>query len=236
MVALDCVRYTQTSLNLKNSGTQKIEPILKFCWLKPQNNKIYEDGFGEHSWFQSFIAEEVNSGPDNKYRKIVGQAIYFRSYSAWKGRTIKVEDLYVKREYRGRGVGSMLLKEVTKNALKENCSRVQWCVLYDNEPALNFHKHIGGKIQPEWRLCFERRKYENIRPRVEKLAHFMIICLLRTTFCNLIYMIQQKCFIDIQLSSQCLFDIETRSPRNKVEKCTLRHCIFTLLGCLVFTV
>ena len=116
--------------------------------------KIREDGFGENSWFQSFIAEEISNDPDNKSKKVIGQALYFRTYCTLKGRSLKIEDIYVRPEYRGRGVGSMLLKEVSKQALKENCYKVEWCVLHNDEPALNFYKHIGGEIQPEWRVCY----------------------------------------------------------------------------------
>ncbi|RBP49383.1 GNAT family N-acetyltransferase [Arenicella xantha] len=83
--------------------------------------------------------------------KAVGFAIYFFSFSTWLGRHgIYLEDLYVKPETRGSGVGKSLLQSLAKIAVENDCGRVEWSVLNWNEPAIKFYQAIGAKPQDEW--------------------------------------------------------------------------------------
>ncbi|MDE1860759.1 MAG: GNAT family N-acetyltransferase [Candidatus Micrarchaeota archaeon] len=95
--------------------------------------------------FRSFVAESDG--------KIVGFALYFFSYSTWVGRSIYIEDLYIKPDFRRRRVGSMLIKAVFEVAEKEHCNRVRLQVLNWNENAISFYKKHGGVIHDEWLTC-----------------------------------------------------------------------------------
>lgn len=111
---------------------------------------LQEDGFSSDKWFYSLVAEvEVN-----KEKLVIGYALFFRTYSTWDGRSMKIEDLYVKPEYRKLGVGRKLLQEVTARALEHKCIRVHWCILAENEPAIKFYEKLGGEIQHEWKVCY----------------------------------------------------------------------------------
>jgi len=60
-----------------------------------------------------------------------------------------LEDIYVKEEYRGKGIGTTLLKYCANIARQNNCSRMEWLVLNWN-PARDFYEHIGAKPLEGW--------------------------------------------------------------------------------------
>ena len=89
---------------------------------------------------------------------IIGIALYYISYSTWKGRCLYLEDLYVQPQYRRLGAGKLLFEELLKEAHRLGVKRMDWQVLEWNEPAINFYKKIGATLDPEWlngRIFFE---------------------------------------------------------------------------------
>lgn len=98
--------------------------------------------------------------------KAVAFAIYFFNYSTFLGKYgLYLEDLFVLPEERGKGYGSLMLKQLAKIALRENCGRFEWSVLNWNEPAINFYKNLGAKPQEEWTLF--RLQGENLKKLAE---------------------------------------------------------------------
>lgn len=84
---------------------------------------------------------------------LAGQTIFFQNFSTFIGRPgLYIEDLYVRPEFRGKGVGKALLNEVIKLAKDRNCGRVEWVVLDWNHPAIEFYKSIGAKPLNEWTI------------------------------------------------------------------------------------
>ena len=78
-------------------------------------------------------------------------ALYFHNYSTFLGRPgIYLEDLYVKEEFRGRGLGRALLRGLARLALERGCGRLEWSVLDWNEPAIKFYKALGAVPMDEW--------------------------------------------------------------------------------------
>lgn len=81
----------------------------------------------------------------------VGYAVYFFSYSTWLGRNgIYLEDLYVTPEQRGSGAGRHLLRHIAREAVANDCGRLEWSVLDWNEPAIGFYRSLGAEPQDEW--------------------------------------------------------------------------------------
>ena len=81
----------------------------------------------------------------------IGFALYFHNFSTFLGRPgIYLEDIFVRPEFRGRGVGRALLKEVARVAAARNCGRLEWSVLDWNEPAIRFYESLGAKPMSEW--------------------------------------------------------------------------------------
>jgi GNAT superfamily N-acetyltransferase len=99
----------------------------------------------EHESFDSFVAEQDGV--------IVGYAIYFFAYYTWVGKSLYLDDLYVKPKLRGKKVGSMLLTKLFELAKKENCRRVRWQVLDWNTNAIKFYQKHGAAITKEWLNC-----------------------------------------------------------------------------------
>jgi GNAT superfamily N-acetyltransferase len=101
--------------------------------------------FGEQKFVEVLIAEVDG--------KLAGQTIFFHNFSTFVGRPgLYIEDLYVRPDFRGKGIGKALLKEVINLAKERNCGRVEWVVLDWNKPAIDFYKSIGAKPLDEWTI------------------------------------------------------------------------------------
>jgi len=81
----------------------------------------------------------------------IGYAIYFHTFSSFVGRPgIFLEDIYVRPQYRRRGVGSALLKAVGVIGMERDCGRFEWIALRWNEAALKFYENLGARVLNEW--------------------------------------------------------------------------------------
>lgn len=82
---------------------------------------------------------------------VVGFALWFVSFSTWRGRHgIWLEDLFVRPSERGLGVGRALLAELAAECRRRGYARLEWSVLNWNEPAWAFYRRIGAVPQDEW--------------------------------------------------------------------------------------
>ncbi|MFE3193275.1 GNAT family N-acetyltransferase [Nocardia sp. NPDC059240] len=82
---------------------------------------------------------------------VVGCAIWFLNFSTWKGvHGVYLEDLYVKPEARGHGLGKSLLATLAREAVEQGYARVDWSVLTWNTPSIDFYESIGAEHQVEW--------------------------------------------------------------------------------------
>ena len=90
--------------------------------------------------------------------KIAGQALYFYNFSTFKGKPgIYLEDLYVRPEYRKKGIGKALLNYLIDLAKVKNCGRVEWVVLDWNQSAIDFYKSLGAEPMDDW-IVFRLRE------------------------------------------------------------------------------
>jgi GNAT superfamily N-acetyltransferase len=81
----------------------------------------------------------------------VGFALYFHNYSTFLAQPgIYLEDLYVRPEARGRGVGRALLAHLARLARERNCGRLEWWVLDWNESAIRFYRSLGAQPMSDW--------------------------------------------------------------------------------------
>lgn len=106
---------------------------------------LERDGFGSNPLFHTFVAEIDEN--------IVGIALYYYRYSTWKGKTIHLEDLIVKENQRGSGVGFALYSKIIEQGKIDNVRRIEWAVLDWNIPAIEFYKKSGAKILEDWRIA-----------------------------------------------------------------------------------
>ncbi len=87
---------------------------------------------------------------EDDLKGVVGFALYYTSYSTWKGRCLYLEDFYVLPEFRRGGIGGRLFQEVVAIAKERGVKRMDWQVLEWNEPALSFYKKHEAILDPEW--------------------------------------------------------------------------------------
>jgi GNAT superfamily N-acetyltransferase len=100
----------------------------------------------EKELFDCFVAET----PDGE---IIGIALYFFAYYTWVGKSLYLEDIYVRENFRGSSIGSTLLKKIFEVARSENCKRVRWQVLNWNQQAIQMYIKNGAEIDDEWLNC-----------------------------------------------------------------------------------
>lgn len=83
--------------------------------------------------------------------KPVGFAVFYFTYSTFAGLPgLYLEDLFVKPEARGLGIGRQLLRYVAKVAKANGCWRIEWAVLHWNETAIGFYRKLGAIPMEEW--------------------------------------------------------------------------------------
>lgn len=98
-----------------------------------------------------------------------GFALFFPNYSTFLAKPgIYLEDLYVKPEWRGKGIGRALLSRVAAIARERDCGRLEWEVLDWNEPSIAFYKSLGAVPMDEW------TKYRVTGDTLEKLARVTV--------------------------------------------------------------
>ncbi|XP_004347583.1 N-acetyltransferase [Capsaspora owczarzaki ATCC 30864] len=84
---------------------------------------------------------------------VVGTAIYFYTYSTWKGRCLYLEDLVITESRRRQGIGRHLFDAVMAQAKQDDVARVMWQVLDWNEPAICFYKSLSADLDSTWVNC-----------------------------------------------------------------------------------
>ncbi len=100
----------------------------------------------EKDFFQCLIAE-------NEEKEIVGIATYFFAYYSWVGKSLYLDDLYVRESCRGQKAGSKLLEGIFEVARNEDCKRVRWQVNTWNTSAIDFYKRCGADIDTHSYIC-----------------------------------------------------------------------------------
>ena len=121
---------------------------------------IARDGFGANPQFRALIAV-WNGEP-------AGYALFFSYYSTWRGPGLYVEDLFVRPDFRGRGIGGALLANIARTAKLENRVFLKWEVLHWNQPAIEMYKALDADFLDEWRSVFLAG--DGLRKLAEKAA------------------------------------------------------------------
>ena len=143
-------------LKIRNAVPEDVPLILSFIRelaeyerapdsVSATEDHLRSDGFTTNPRFRVIIAERDG--------KPAGMAFFFHHYSTWKGRPgLYLEDLFVRREFRNRGVGKALMVHLARMAVEDNCYGMRWEVLDWNEPAIKVYQHLGGRFREHWRV------------------------------------------------------------------------------------
>ena len=127
--------------------------ILDFIKQLAEYENMSSDVVATEKLLQEWIFEkqkaEVIFALENE--KEVGFALFFHNFSTFLGRAgIYLEDLFVLPEYRGKGYGKGLLKQLAKIAVERGCGRLEWSCLDWNKPSIDFYLSLGAVPMDEW--------------------------------------------------------------------------------------
>src|SRR5262249_55546192 len=111
------------------------ENLLDSLEITPE--KLTDAVFGKESFVEILIAT-ANDVP-------VGYALYYRHFASFRGQVgLYLEDIYVSSEYRGKGIGEEMIREIARIAHSRGCERIDFQVLEWNTPAISFYKKLGA--------------------------------------------------------------------------------------------
>ncbi len=107
------------------------------------SDALYNHLFVEKVCF-AIVAEDVQTDT------VIGFALYYFSYSTWKGKCLYLEDIYVQEIHRKLGIGQVLFDLVVGVAKENKVARMDWQVLNWNNAAINFYKKNNADLSDEW--------------------------------------------------------------------------------------
>ena len=135
-------------LNIRNAAETDITAIIALMrefaeyedlssYLEITDEKLYRAMFGMDSVADGLCAFEGETA--------IGYAIFYPNFSSFRGQIgFYLEDIYIKQEYRGRGLGEAMLKHLARLALSRGYERIDFMVLDWNESAIGFYKKLGA--------------------------------------------------------------------------------------------
>lgn len=102
--------------------------------------------YEQKEYFNCYVAE-------TEEKEIIGMALYYFAYYTWVGKTLYLDDLYVKEAYRGNGLGTRLMDKMFEVAKTEKCKRFRLQVLNWNHPAIKLYEKSGFNVDKTWYNC-----------------------------------------------------------------------------------
>jgi GNAT superfamily N-acetyltransferase len=118
--------------------------------FKATEDSLRQSLFGAEPAAECIVAEtDVEDQPP----VLTAYALFFHNYSTFLSRRgLYLEDVYVRPDMRGRGIGKALLHGLARIAVERDCGRFEWTVLDWNQPAIDFYQALGAQVLPEWRI------------------------------------------------------------------------------------
>ena len=144
----------QNPLTIRPAGPDDIDELLALIHELAVYEKAPESAvatpdllhkalFGERPTAEAVIAEWQGDP--------AGFALFFHNFSTWLGKPgLYLEDLFVRENMRGKGIGKALLLHLAGIARERGCGRMEWSVLDWNTPAIDFYKSLGAEAMDEW--------------------------------------------------------------------------------------
>lgn len=142
-------------LTFRYAEKKDVSIILDFIKALATYEKMLDEVVATEELLEDWIfekkkAEVIFACEDGKE---VGFALFFHNFSTFLGRAgIYLEDLFVLPEYRNKGYGKALLKELAKITIDRGCGRLEWCCLDWNKPSIDFYLSLGAKPLDEWTI------------------------------------------------------------------------------------
>ncbi len=113
--------------------------------VRATEDDLRRDGFSANPKFRVIIAES-DGNP-------AGMAFFFHHYSTWQGRQgLFLEDLFVRPQFRGKGIGKALMVHLAQVAIAEHCYGMRWEVLDWNTTAIEVYQKLEARFRENWRV------------------------------------------------------------------------------------
>lgn len=145
----------KSGLHIRTAGIEDIPLILEFIkgiadfeklshLVTASEETLGEALFGKRPYAEVFFAE-ING-------VAAGFTVFFHNFSTFLGKQgLYIEDIFVKPEYRGKGIGKAMFLHCIKLAKERNCGRMEWAVL-DWNPAREFYEYFGAGPVEGWHI------------------------------------------------------------------------------------
>jgi GNAT superfamily N-acetyltransferase len=146
-------RESVNGLSIRFAGEKDVPLILEFIKSLADYERMLDDVVATEetlmeSLFKRKAAEVVIAECDGIP---AGFALFFHNFSTFVGKPgIYLEDLFVKPEFRGLGIGRLLLSFLAGLVLERDCGRLEWACLDWNEPSIKFYKQLGAVPMQDW--------------------------------------------------------------------------------------
>jgi GNAT superfamily N-acetyltransferase len=127
-----------------------VRGLAAFEELEPPDDaaaaRLLEHAFGPRPRYDLLVVELGG--------ELVAYAVFFETYSTFRALpSLYLEDVFVREDARGRGIGASILRHLARLALERGCGRFEWSVLDWNERARSFYRSLGARVMTDWQLC-----------------------------------------------------------------------------------
>lgn len=159
----------KSGLNIRTAKKEDVPLILEFVkgiaefenishLVTATEESLKESMFGKTAYAEVFFAE-LEGVP-------AGFTVFFHNFSTFVGRQgLYIEDIFVKPEFRGKGIGKAMFLHCVRLSKERNCGRMEWAVL-DWNPARDFYEHFGANLVDGWHIY--RMDQERFETALEK--------------------------------------------------------------------
>ena len=144
---------SMTEVAFRKAGREDVALILEFIRELADYEKMLDEVVATPEMLEKWIFDERKAEVIFALEggKEVGFALFFHNFSTFLGRAgIYLEDLYVRPEFRGKGYGKALLKELARIAVERGCGRLEWWCLDWNQPSIDFYLSLGAEPMKDW--------------------------------------------------------------------------------------
>lgn len=141
------------TLTFRFAGRADVPLVLRFIrelarYERMEDQVVADEATLERELFDEGGAEVLIAETGGE---AVGFALFFHNFSTFLGRRgLYLEDLYVRPEARGAGVGTALIRELARIAVERGCGRLEWWCLDWNEPSIRFYRALGAEPMDDW--------------------------------------------------------------------------------------
>ena len=146
-------KFTDKTLSIRKAEQKDVPLILGFIRELADYEHMLNEVVATPELLEKWIFDERKA--EVVFAVVEGQevgfALFFHNFSTFLGRAgIYLEDLYVRPEFRGKGYGKALIRELARIAVERGCGRLEWWCLDWNKPSIDFYLSLGAEPMKDW--------------------------------------------------------------------------------------